>query len=387
MLAGEIGRAVASARGRLGLSPEALASSTALDISLLCAVERGERLVSTAKLDRIATALGIDAFALYNGRDEPRDLVVLPRDVMGGDFQHADLPTLRDALERATALVAVSALLGRERLVGRLEARPPGAQPAEDGYHCARRVRRMLGTLTEPIVDLPGLLAERFDVPVIVAPLATRTLQAAAVRSRQTRAAAVVINPTVHGNPSPGSDQAWLVERVSICHELCHILFDEARGDAVDVVLDEAPREGQEKSAMEQRAGAFAAEMLMPALGLKALLLGEGRQTDTPARADQMVDAVRAHFLTPAEIAVNHLYNLGYVARVSAFRAELIQRAQAREVALTVLSREEASEAGRRVLRGRTREAHDQCLISDGMARALLGLEAAAPLPWEHEGR
>lgn len=385
MLAHDIGRVVEAARKRLELSLEELAASTMLDAALLGSIERGERLVSTAKLDRIASALGIDAFALYGGRDVEQTLVVLPRYAARSDFQHEDLPVLRRALERATALREVSAILGLESLAGQFEPSPPGVDPAQDGYHCARRVRRALGRITEPLGSLPTLLADRFDVPVIAAPLATGALQAAAVRSSATHAAAIVLNQSVKDGSPAGSVQAWLVDRVSICHELCHILFDAPRGGIVDVILDDLIREGQERPPIEQRAGAFAAEMLIPLFGLKELLGGEGRQTDTPALADRMVDEVRTHFKTPAEIAVNHLYNHGYVAKISAFREDLIERAQERELPQPAIPPAGEYDAWRRALRARTQEAHDGGRITDGTARALLELEPGEPLPWERD--
>ena len=384
MLAHDIGRAIEAARKRLGVSLEDLAASTSLDVALLGSIERGEQLVSTAKLDRIASALGIDAFALYGGREVERTLVVLPRYAARSDFQQGDLPVLRRALERATALAKVSAILGKTSLAGQFKPTPPGADPAQDGYHCARRVRRALGRITEPLDNLPALLAERFDVPVVVEPLATAALQAAAVRSSVTYAAAVVLNSSVKDGPPVGSFQAWLVDRVSICHELCHIVFDEPRGGIVDVILDDL-LEGQERPPIEQRAGAFAAEMLIPLFGLRNLLGAEGRQTDTPAQADRLVDEVRTHFKTPAEIAVNHLYNHGYVARISDFRENLIERAQGRDIPQPGTLPAGEDDAWRRALLARTQEAHDCSLITDGTARALLELEPGEPLPWERD--
>lgn len=382
MLAHDIGRAVQAALKRLGMSLEELATSTSLDAALLGSIVRGEQLVSTAKLDRIASALGIDAFALYGGRDVERTLVVLPRYAARGDFQHQDLPVLRRALERATALSDVSAILGKKSIAALPAPYPPGEDAAQDGYHCARLVRKAIGNVMDPLGSLPELLADRFAVPVVVAPLATRVLQAAAVRSAAIHAAAVVLNPSVEDGPAVGSFQAWLVDRVSICHELCHILFDEPRGGVVDVVLDDVIREGQERAPIEQRAGAFAAEMLIPIFGLKRLL-GEGRQIDTPARADRMVDEVRSHFSTPAEIAVNHLYNHGYIARIAAFREELIASAQGREIHRPAVPPAGEDEAWWRVLLARTQEAHEGGLITDGAARALLELAPGEPLPWD----
>lgn len=98
-----------------------------------------------------------------------------------------------------------------------------------------------------------------------------------------------------------------------------------------------------------------------------------------------MVDEVRVHFGTPAEIAVNHLYNHGYVARVSAFREDLIERAKGRTLVQPPVQFIGESDAWRRVLLVRTREAHDSSLITDGAARALLELSAGEPLPWERD--
>lgn len=385
MLAHDIGRAVEAARKRLVMSLEELADRTSLDAGQLSSLERGESLVSTAKLDRIASVLGLDAFALYEGREVEQTLVVLPRYATRADFHQADLPVLRRALERAAALREVSAILGKKSLLDRFQQTAPGGDPAQNGYHCARLVRRALRQITEPLGSLPALLAERFDIPVVVAPLQTRALQAASIRSSATPAAAVVLNPSVKDGPPAGSAQAWLVDRVSICHELCHVLFDEPQGGIVNLVLDDVIREDQESSPIEQRARAFAAEMLIPRFGLQELLGGEGRETDTPASADRMVDEVRMHFETPAEIAVNHLYNHHYVARSSAFRKELIERAKGRELLRLATQPPGEEDAWRRVLLTRTQEAHDLGHLTDGAARALLELAPGEPLPWERD--
>ena len=102
-------------------------------------------------------------------------------------------------------------------------------------------------------------------------------------------------------------------------------------------------------------------------------------------KADRMVDEVRAHFQTPVEIAVNHLYNHHYVARVDAFRKELIERAKGRDVAIPTALHWSDDDAWRRVLVARTREASDRGLITDGTARSLLELPAGELLPWERD--
>lgn len=384
MLVHDIGKAVESARRRVGISLDELANQTLLDVDLLRSVERGEQLVSTAKLDLIASALGIDAFALYGGNDVERSLVVLPRYASRSDFQQQDLSLFRRAFERAVAFYEISRALGKTSLVGKFSPQRPGASPSEDGYHCARRVRRELGKITEPLPDgLSELLAHDFDIPVIAEPLATSALQAAMVRSTRNRAAAIVLNRTMKNGPASNSMQSWLVDRVSICHELCHILFDEPKGGLVDVVLDDVE---QGKTPIEQRANAFAAEMLIPLHGLKELL-GGGTEVATHERALSMVDETRRFFKTPIEIAVNHLYNHGYIARLDEFRKELIHVQRAREQSINELLRKPVDEDATwfRILCNGVREVHDRCLITDGMARAMLELSPGEPLPWEHD--
>lgn len=375
MLAEHIGRVVSAARGRAGMSVEALAEQTALDAKLLASVERGEKLVSTAKLDRIAATLGLDAFELYRGVDLPRGLTVMPRHASRPDFRERDLRPLRQALERATTLGAMSALGGRQPISFLPEA--PGVDAAQAGYHCARRVRVALENLTGPIDRLDSLLPERFHVPVLWASLETPGLFAVAVRSRASGAAAIVLNAP---DGIPADSQTTLVERVSICHELCHVLFDAPRDGDIDVVLDDPPKEGKDKSPIEQRAGAFAAELLIPLFGLKEEF-GEPRGVDTDARADAMVDLVRSRFRTPAEIAVNHLYNHSYIAHFSEFREHLIDRAHTRSVVAGGSPHDRS--AWRLALIQRIREANELGLVSDGGARAALELQAGDSLPWD----
>lgn len=380
MLAADIGRAVAGARARLGMSLEEVSTNASLRPELLASIERGEALVSTAKLDRIASTLGLDAFALYEGREVDRGLVMLPRHAARPDFHYDDLPVLRRALERAAALNDVHRMLGRHALT--FPPAAPGDHPEQDGYHRARLVRRALQRITEPLHQLQVLLAQSFHIPVIYEPLATGALQAATVRSPAVSASAIVISTAASGAPKQGTPQAWLVNRVSICHELCHALFDEPRDGGVQIVLDD---DAGERSPVEKRAGAFAAELLIPLHGLKKRFGDEGQQVDSPARADSMVDDVRAHFGTPAEIAVNHLYNHGYVAKISKFREEMIERAAARNVPTPSPELADDFDAWRRSLLSVTREAHNGSLISDGAARALLELDAGDPLPWERD--
>src|SRR4051794_3322007 len=98
MLPRAIGRVVEAARKRAELSLAQLAEATSLDQALIVEVEAGSRLVSTSKLDRIASVLGLDAFALRDGQDVQQGLVVLPRHAARPDFRQEDLAVFRQAL-------------------------------------------------------------------------------------------------------------------------------------------------------------------------------------------------------------------------------------------------------------------------------------------------
>jgi Zn-dependent peptidase ImmA (M78 family) len=129
----------------------------------------------------------------------------------------------------------------------------------------------------------------------------------------------------------------------------------------------------------EQRARAFAAELLMPAEGLRRLL-GQPQYVMGMAEAMDLVERTRTEFLTPIEIAVNHLVNREYV--WSEVREALIEKARRGESSgdRCATGPNEPS-AKPDLLEQRVVEALNRDLITQGRARELLGLSAWDDLP------
>ncbi len=377
MLPQHIGTVIRQTRERLRVTQADLAKRSSVSAELLAAQEAGTRLLSTAKLDRIASALGLDPAALSEGREQVRGLVAHPKHAGRTDFRQEDLRALERALGRAESLRELNALLGRSTLLDQVAPAAPGAKAAADGYARATRVRALIGLPVEPLPELGTLLVTRFGIPVFREPLVTTALQAATVRASSSRAAAIVLNTHASGRPK-SARQAALLERVDICHELCHALFDQPVDQLIDLTVDHVGQ-GIDGSRLEQRARAFAAELLLPREGLERLL-GRPERTTLPKKAHRLVDEARAHYLTPLEIAVNHLCNRGFVALE--LRDSLL-KAQSSVVSAPLT----AAEAWRRALEALAQRAHDAGLITGGAVGVMLGIALGEPLPWENDPR
>ncbi len=94
------------------------------------------------------------------------------------------------------------------------------------------------------------------------------------------------------------------VRRFTLAHELCHLLHDRSRGARVAMASGPwAPR------AIEQRANAFAAWLLMPPGLLDDAVSAAQEPVDTPAGVREVADVLDVSRAT----LVEHLYNRGYV--------------------------------------------------------------------------
>jgi IrrE N-terminal-like domain len=225
-----------------------------------------------------------------------------------------------------------------------------------------------------------SLLEERFDVAVCAAALRTRSVMAVTVKERVRGGASVVMNTEfVNYRKRP------LVGRVNLAHELAHVLFDAENDEVNMIVVDRVdPRDAHGGTAIEQRARAFAAELLIPVLGLSSRF-GEPAGITEPSVADALVDDARGLFLTPAEITVNHLVNRGYIADDEALREDLIRSAAMRNPVDTQALAPVIPPEGVRstALLERVERAHDRGLLTDGRARELLALAGGERLPWD----
>lgn len=131
--------------------------------------------------------------------------------------------------------------------------------------------------------------------------------------------------------------------------------------------------------ANEQRARGFAAELLLPRAGLNKLL-GLPRGVREQQTAVEMVVAAMDHFGASWQITANHLCNHGFVDRSLRAWLEALEAhalAPSWNVVLPPI------DGPSLLVRARAQRAHEQGLITDGDARAMLGLEPIDPLPWD----
>ncbi|MCU0684585.1 MAG: ImmA/IrrE family metallo-endopeptidase [Polyangiaceae bacterium] len=373
-----IGRAVQEGRTRKSLTPLTLAERSYVSLEDITAAEDGRLLLSTGKLERIAGVLDLEPFPLFKGQ-----FVVTPEAALffrhgsHPDFVDEDLGQLRRALEGGLALLEVNEILQRPLGLRSLfkPEEPAGDKVYRVGYVAAQRVREALGNEQGPLLDLRAIIEDRFDVAIVAARLRTRGAFAVTVKEPSRGAAAIVLN-TAKGEAS-GSP---LARRVSLAHELAHVLFDEEA-----LRIDLVTADSLSGDPIERRANAFAAELLIPLAGLEAQW-GKAQMVSSPAQADALIDQVRAEYLTPPELTVNHLINREYIVKDEAFRKNLIKAAVVRKSPVDVpeltlaAPREDAPSIA---LTERLREAHERILITGGRAREALGLPPGAPLPWE----
>ncbi|HVJ18877.1 MAG TPA: ImmA/IrrE family metallo-endopeptidase [Polyangiaceae bacterium] len=221
----------------------------------------------------------------------------------------------------------------------------------------------MLGNESRAMGDMAELLEERFDILVRTESLSSAKVDALALKEPQTGVAAAILNGS-----SRRRSNAWTA-RVDLAHELCHLLFDPPKAE-IHLVVEQETDDGKSKGLAEQRANAFAAELLLPLEGLRRVL-GPPRYEMSTFQALDLVQRTRDEFKTPIEITVNHLINREYI--VSFLQDRLIEQAR------HMMGGQTPPEPPRQdVLTRRVLDALDLDLISAGRARELLQLT-----PWD----
>ncbi len=372
-----IGDIVRTVRERESCSLGDLATRSGVPLDALTALERGQPGITTTQLDDVAGALSLDPAALLNGREVARPVPsVFLRHTPMQDFDDRDGAVLDEALDQGRSLANLRSLLGDPALalqagtfVQREAAADRSDAPAQDGYRLAREVRQWLGYAAEPLDDVGAMIEERFGVAVLVRPLESSRVTAAGVRAEIS--AAIVLSAR-----DPQRAQNPLLARVYLAHELCHVLFDPSPG-GLHIIVDRVA--DRKTYAAEQRARAFAAELLLPQEGLTRLL-GAPREVNEPSAALDLVTRARSQFGTPHEMAANHLCNLRFIDR------RLREWLEAERTTFTGTPPEttlpDAAEPSH-VVAGYVARAHREGLLTDGEARGTLGIDRLAPLPWD----
>ncbi len=354
-----IGTRIARTRERMGLTAYELAQRAGVSFDALVALEKGDVAdISTAGVARIARELDVDVSEWFSAEKPTSQPALFFRQGGIPDFFDQDRKAVVIALREARAIASVDALLGRRyEKRAAFSPRDVGSVPFDDGYKLAQLVRRTLGQPTQPLGSVVSIVEDEFGVPVLAASLHTQRVLALTAKERDSDLVVVILN------------QAQPNARVHVIHELAHVLFDRPVQD-VDYWIDLDDDRESQTIKTEQRAKAFAAELLIPQEGL-SVQFGRPMQLSGFAAAIKLARQVGEHFRTPPELTTNHLVNRKYIA------VEL--REQVTEsLTIPVYARPTPRP---KMLERRVAEALSGGLITQMRARELLDLTAYDALP------
>jgi Zn-dependent peptidase ImmA (M78 family)/DNA-binding XRE family transcriptional regulator len=252
----ELGKRIAAARERAGLTQAQLAREVGLTQSAVSRIESGERSVDSLELAAIADRLGISVLDLLDDRPVPEQLLAF-----AGRIQTARSPGAVDvARQRVLDLVRFHRLLSDLGVPPEEDPPLPAIRPrsknlaVEQGADLARQARKALDLGDQPLPDLVELVEDLLGVDVAIERL-PEGVEGLSIRFEDFALALVRAQP-VAGR-----------ERFTLAHEVAHLLA----GDAQPLYLDEDLfGQGTE----EMRANVFAAHFLMPPDGLRRRIRG-----------------------------------------------------------------------------------------------------------------
>jgi hypothetical protein len=286
------------ARRLLKATPERMAHLLGWDVEQLVAAESDPGLASPALLDRCATLMGTSIQSLMNGemsapavmyrRNDGDDLVLRSlglgeRGLTIGGFVR-DISRAADLDGSAVTLPAWAT----ERPI------PDGSHPPHGARELAAEVRAVLGLGAQPVTSVWELAASLGVRCATVDPdsLPT-TIEGLSWRDP---APSLVVNVL-------GGEHAWRRTRMTVVHELAHVCFDlPSWGVVVSTELESGPLYWRFE-ALEQRANAFAAYLLVPPEGVRQVIGNRGLTT-------QAVLDVADHFGVGFETAVHTAGNV-----------------------------------------------------------------------------
>ncbi|MBI4705069.1 MAG: ImmA/IrrE family metallo-endopeptidase [Deltaproteobacteria bacterium] len=295
----EIGPLLAQARAAWALDEHELARRAGTSVETLRSAERGDAELSD--LAAISAALGGSVDDLLRGRHFWEAPAVAFRSA-SAQLEVALLraPVLR--LARAAADRDVLALLldlpGPELEFGvQLGPVALGEDIIGQAEDLAEQVRRALGSGGEPIASVRAAM-RRLGVPTFLCRFGIEEVDGLSWRGADGRAHAAANVDARRG--------ALTALRMTLAHELCHVLFDGTRGQPFGLVEHRA----EHAEAKEQRANAFAAYLLAPRALVYRFLRHRGvRSADKPT--SEHVLALSEHCIMGVEAVAWHLVNCG----------------------------------------------------------------------------
>ena len=266
----ELGRRVAAARRRAGLTQSDAAQRISMARTTLVAIEKGERALSSAELVRLAAALGIEVHDLVGAQHVDRE--ASPRFRLPSTSK-VQAQALSEAVERLRRMACKYAELERIHEIVRspapLEAlrtyqavaAPSAASAATAGRDAALTVRSLFGLGDEPALDLE----RRFESEAglrIFHPEEMPSGLSAILLWGDDLGACVALNPA-----HPHTRRRW-----SLVHEVGHFLRDRELGD----VYEDDEYAGS-RAASEVFSDTLAGVFLMPESGVARRFAEIGR--------------------------------------------------------------------------------------------------------------
>lgn len=294
-------------REQLGLSMAELARRTGTSEADVAKAETPGSLSSIRVLERLGAALALDERRLGHQPNAGRDnaLGVRLRELRQADAASFGPGTVLSLSEAAWVISRqdyLSKALGFRSM--RRVALPPkdpifNAPPFKLGYALAERTRALIGlSEIEPIVSLRVLIEEVLELPLVQQAMNDRF------------AGATIANGSIRGivvNESGMNANVW-VRRLTMCHEVGHLLWDpDSRLEKlkVDQYADlEVSALDQRADPVEARANAFAVAFLAPQQGVLQIANScQGDPTET-------VTQVMLKYGISAAAAKHHVYNV-----------------------------------------------------------------------------
>jgi len=286
---------VRHAREAAALSTEQLAEWARLPLRRLNDLEEGRAEFTWRELDSCARVFGLRVDDLLDGDAGRAPMTLLLRSDQSEaslgvqEYLTVDSCELLGEFQRALRDIAdLEQELGRSRPA--LPVIPKEARKGElhPGERLARAVRKELGLGDDAIPSMVDLL-HRLGVCVLWVSTTERSLDGACARL-PIPGVLVVLDEDF---PSP-----WRT-RVTLAHELCHLLFD--LGADRPVLLSPSQARGRHLDDLERTAKAFAAHLLVPTSSLKLVVASKD------PTSEDAIGAVGARFGVGRKLVINRL--------------------------------------------------------------------------------
>lgn len=304
----EPARTLRKHREALGYTPHQLARLAKASVGDVLKAETPGKISSIRLLERLALPLAIDErFLGFKDQLDTEELGVRLRQ-LASDSGHGGLsPTTVSALaEGAWAIARQKSLLCLAGVPTEesLEQFGPdddyGYPTYERGYFLASRARQILGLGDNvPIASMRILISNRLNIPLVQTRL-NRSLAGATIANGNARGIVVNIE---------GANQSVWVRRMTLAHELGHLLWDPTQRLnrlKVDRYKDLEINSSNRRDPVEMRANAFAIAFLAPPASVDQMV---NKANDIPSA----VLEVARHFNVSVTAAAAHVGNVSRV--------------------------------------------------------------------------